>query len=208
MMPMQRTRFLRRSPRANRGVILLISLIVLVAMTLGGIAILRSVDTTTLIAGNLAFKQRALHATDIGVSEAMTWLLANKNTLGNDNAGAAYFSSQGFDWTTASSWGGAKLVTLGGGTDAGGNRVDYIIHRMCTCANIAHNGICPDGTANQCGIDIPTTTGAVKPLEGDTFRIGGTVFPASGSVYYRVTVRSQGPRNTQSYIQALLTISL
>ncbi len=191
------------SRRANRGAVLIISLIVLVAMTMGGLAILRSVDTTTLIAGNLAFKQRALHAADTGVTQALTWLLANKATLQNDNAGEGYFSSQPFDWTNAASWGSAKVI----GTDAGGNRVSYIIHRMCTCANIAYNGTC-GGTANQCGIDNPSVSATPKPVEGDTFQVGGVVFPSTGSVYYRVTVKSEGPRNTESYIQAMVTIAI
>lgn len=191
--------------RANRGAVLIISLIVLVAMTLGGIAILRSVDTTTLIAGNLAFKQRAMHAADTGITTAMNWLLANKGTLANDNAAEGYFSSQPFTWNNASSWTNAKVI----GTDAAGNRVSYIVHRMCTCANTAYNGTCADGTtANQCGIDNPTASTTVKPQEGDTFQVGGIVFPSTGSVYYRVTVRSQGPRNTESYIQAMVIVSI
>jgi len=190
--------------RASRGAVLIISLIVLVAMTLGGLAILRSVDTTTLIAGNLAFKQRALHAADTGITTALNWLLANKGTLASDNASEGYFSSQAFTWTNASEWTNAKLI----GTDAAGNRVSYIVHRMCTCANTAYNGTCPDASANQCGIDNPTATTTVKPQEGDTFQVGGVVFPTTGSVYYRVTVRSEGPRNTESYIQAMITISI
>jgi type IV pilus assembly protein PilX len=191
---------------ANRGVILVIALIVLVAMTLGGIAILRSVDSTTLIAGNLAFKQRTLYAADAGVSEAMTWLLANKPALANDSAANGYYSSQAFDWTNASAWSGAKQVT--GGQDAGGNTVTYIIHRMCTCANTAYNGTCTDGQANQCAMDSASTAANPRPLEGDTFTIGGIVFPSSGSLYYRVTVRGQGPRNTEAYIQAMLTLTI
>lgn len=192
------------TPHANRGVVLIISLIVLVAMTLGGIAILRSVDSTTLIAGNLAFKQRALYATDAGVAQAMTWLLANKAALASDSTANGYFSSQDFDWTNDANW--TNRVNLA--TDAAGNQVSYIIHRMCTCANTPYNGTCASGSANQCGIDNPNTTTNPAPVEGDTFVIGGTVFPSTGSVYYRVTVRSFGPRNTKSYIQAMLTISI
>ena len=191
---------------ANRGVVLIIALIVLVAMTLGGIAILRSVDSTTLIAGNLAFKQRALYATDAGVAQALTWLVANKPALANDDTSNGYYSSQAFDWTNAASWTSAIQVT--GTPDAAGNAVDFVIHRMCTCANTPYNGTCPDATANQCGIDNPNTTSNPAPQEGDTFVVGGVVFPSTGSVYYRVTVRSQGPRNTQSYIQAMLTLSI
>jgi type IV pilus assembly protein PilX len=40
--------------RRERGAILFIALIVLVAMSLAGIALMRSVDTNVLIAGNLA----------------------------------------------------------------------------------------------------------------------------------------------------------
>ena len=47
----------RRRTRAQQGVILFIALIVLVAMSLAGIALMRSVDTNVLIAGNLAFRQ-------------------------------------------------------------------------------------------------------------------------------------------------------
>ena len=46
-----------RLPRCReRGTIIFIALIVLVAMSLAGIALMRSVDTANLIAGNLAFK--------------------------------------------------------------------------------------------------------------------------------------------------------
>ena len=53
--------------RRQRGVVLFISLIVLVAMTLAGVALVRSVDTTNLIAGNLAFKQGATLSGDAAI---------------------------------------------------------------------------------------------------------------------------------------------
>lgn len=188
------------SRRANRGVVLFISLIVLVAMTLGGIAILRSVDTTTLIAGNMAFKQRALHAADVGVNQAVTFLLANKALLDNDIPAQGYYSSQAFDWTAANAWSGAKFV------DVAGEALYYKIHRMCTLAGTPYNGSLA-GVPNQCGIDNPNVTVAAKPVEGDSFT-GNVVFPSTGSVYYRVTVKSTGRRNTESYIQAMVLISI
>ena len=104
---------------AHRGVILVIALIVLVAMTLGGIAILRSVDSTTLIAGNLAFKQRALHSTDSGIVAARNWLSANQSALNNDDSANGYVSSEDFDWTRASDWVPAKTISQ----DVSGNVV-------------------------------------------------------------------------------------
>ena len=44
----------------QRGVVLFIALIALVAMSLAAVALVRSVDTATIIAGNLAFKQSEL----------------------------------------------------------------------------------------------------------------------------------------------------
>ena len=74
-------------PRAQGGIVLLIALIILIAMTIAGIALLRSVDISNIIAGNLAFKQAATHAGDIGVERALAFLETNKvgSFLHNDS---------------------------------------------------------------------------------------------------------------------------
>src|SRR4051812_42847814 len=61
------------------GVVLIIALVVLVAMTLAAVALVRSVDTNNVIAGNLAFQQAATHSADTGIEAAITWLQANQN---------------------------------------------------------------------------------------------------------------------------------
>ena len=61
--------------RAQRGVVLFIALIVLVAMSLAGIALMRSVDTNVLVAGNLAFRQTNTMYGDVGVEAASTTLV-------------------------------------------------------------------------------------------------------------------------------------
>ena len=58
----------------QRGVSLVIALIALIAMTLAGLALIRAVDTTNLISGNLAFRQATLHTTDVGVETAFATL--------------------------------------------------------------------------------------------------------------------------------------
>jgi flagellin-like protein len=59
-------RIQKKTPYAfrERGVVLIIALIVLVAMTLVAIGTLRSVDTSNVVAGNLGFKQATLNGTD------------------------------------------------------------------------------------------------------------------------------------------------
>ncbi len=65
-----------RVPRASsrlrqRGVVLFIALLVMVALSLAGIALIRSADTATIVAGNLAFKQAAASAVDRGIEQAV-----------------------------------------------------------------------------------------------------------------------------------------
>ena len=66
----------------QRGMVLLLTLIILVAMTLAGIGMMRSVDTATVVAGNLAFKQATTNAADGGTSAGFNLLagVANSST--------------------------------------------------------------------------------------------------------------------------------
>jgi len=58
----------------QRGVVLFFTLIALLAMSLAAVALIRSVDTSSMIAGNLAFKQSATNAGDAGIEAAVAWL--------------------------------------------------------------------------------------------------------------------------------------
>jgi Tfp pilus assembly protein PilX len=199
---------MRASLRSRaRGAVLFIALIVLVAMTLAGIAIMRSVDTATLIAGNLAFKQGTVASSDNGIEQAYQWLIANRAALALDNLPQGYNSGYATPvWTTAGAW--ANAVTVG--TDAAGNTISYVIHRMCNCADTLYNGTsatCPQG--NQCALDNPTGTGTPPPpAQGESFSVGSPGYLQDPRVYYRITVRSQGPRNTVSYIQSMVAVAL
>lgn len=196
-----------RVPRkAQRGVILFVALIVLVAMSLTGIALIRSVDTNVLIAGNLAFRQGATAAADWGIESARsflkTTLAANKAALDGDNPAAAYYATwqTGLDLvgTTTSpfGWSGSSQLV---GTDSAGNEVRYVLHRMCEAsgATTAANANCvkASGSGGATGAD-----GSTKA----TVSYSALALPSSTVVYYRVTVRVLGPRNTLAFVQAML----
>jgi Tfp pilus assembly protein PilX len=206
---MLRTKALVRAcvaaPSKARGAVLFIALIVLVAMTLAGIAIMRSVDTATLIAGNLAFKQGTVQSADNGIEAAYQWLLANRAALATTNTGQGYTSALANpNWSGAATWAGAVTV----GTDAAGNTISYLIHRMCNCPDVAYNGNCTSGEANQCALDNPAAGAPPPPAQGDSFTIGAPGYLQDPRVYYRITVRSQGPRNTMGYVQAMVAVAL
>ena len=58
-------------PDRQGGVVLVVALIILVALMLGGIALVRSVGTTNIIAGNLAFQQAATQSGEAGTEAAI-----------------------------------------------------------------------------------------------------------------------------------------
>jgi type IV pilus assembly protein PilX len=179
-------------PVRQRGVVLLIALIVLVAMSLAGVALIRSVDTTVTVAGNLAFSQSSVQSADRGIIEAAKWLeVKNKGPdLSITDEANGYFSSPPNpepDWHDMAAWTGASKVV---GTDASGNDVRYVIHRMCTIPGIGWNG-------NQCARSPGKVGGA-----GQSQTTSSLPFEGTPMLFYRVTTRVDGPRNTTTVIQS------
>jgi len=195
--------------RKQAGVVLFIALIVLVAMTLGAVALIRSVDTTNLIAGNLAFQQSAIHSADAGFEAAISWLQANKatglltgqgdNTNGYYGNGAAATNNLGHDANTATwdaLWTNVFAQNAVQGTpavDQAGNSYRYVIHRMCMT-----NG---PSASSGCGRSPAVTVSAANQEDQ-----GGGQFVKPPSVYYRITVRVDGPKNTVAYVQTIVSM--
>jgi len=177
----------------QRGIVLFIALIVLVAMTLAGVAIMRSVDTGNLISGNVAFKQGTLTSSDRGIDDAFNYLKNNVLTgvLETDDPSNGYYAavSDPPDWTDASVWTDSKPL----GADTAGNTISYLIHRMC-------NGQGKYSSVN-CA-QTPRTGGKA----GNSMTVMGNQFTSTPVVYYRVTVRVQGPRETLSIVQSNIGI--
>ena len=71
----------------QQGVSLIFALIALLLIGLSTLALVRSVDTGSLVLGNMSFKQDATAAADQGVRTAFNWLkVQTATTLGADNA--------------------------------------------------------------------------------------------------------------------------
>src|SRR5262245_34754677 len=85
-------------PTRQGGVVLFIALIVLVALTLGGLALIRSASTGILAAGNLALRQNAAIAADAGVENAVAWIRTQTPAaLENNMPAFGYYAG----WDTA-----------------------------------------------------------------------------------------------------------
>lgn len=211
----------------QRGLVLFFALVALVVMSLAGMALIRSVDTSTLIAGNLAFRRAATASGDTGVEAAIAWLQATQAA----NAGTSpllsaahvfnqtnlvarpgYHASvdQAIDLFADATWAGTNSVRLtwdnagnvlydGSGanpTDTSGNRIAYIVQRMCRTAGVAipaagclFSGALEDGQGKQVPLPQNVCEGAGCPNAGQSPQL-------------RITVRSVGPKSTVAYIQA------
>lgn len=198
------------------GVVLIITLIVLVAMTLAAIALVRSVDTTNIIAGNLAFRQSATHAADAGIDDALYVLLPTlvaSNQLGATTCPAGFgyksfhqpnldppnqsweqfWASMGTCPKTMPQDANGNTINAANAIVARGSTIQYIVESLCD--QNGQNGTCsnpPPSIIVSCsGSDLGNTSGKCT---------------AVNQRYYRVTTRVQGPRNTISYIQTIVAM--
>lgn len=180
--------------RRESGFVLFIALIVLVAMSLAGIALFRQSGNGTLVAGNLTFAQAATSGADRGIEAARAWLvLQGGTTLQTDNNATGFYSSTptSFDPTTFNWTSNSFLVT----TDSLGNEIRYVIHRLCAQPNLAVNG-----QNQQCVTATAVGSGASKGGGAyGVFSLTSTIQP-----YFRITARAAGPRNAVSYVQTIL----
>ena len=183
-----------------------VSLIILVAMTLAGIALMRSVDTNVLIAGNLAFRQANTMYADTGVEAARAWLTANIASLNNNQPGGAlhYWANYQLgaqfprhDAVAANNYNWAQAATVAAPDPA--YTISYVIHRLC-----GGTGAPSDASAKCMQASAGGGSGSSGLGTKGVVTYGVQALPGISTIYYRVTVRVSGPRNTLSYVQAIL----
>jgi Tfp pilus assembly protein PilX len=204
----------------------MVALIVLVAMTLAGIALIRSVDTTTLIAGNLGFQQSAMHSGDIGAESAIAWLQNNQNTtdasglptLQADHSHSGYISeglgagynpgpSQTWDqyWTTVLD---TSPVSTPVSSAVNSGSVWTLPTDPVTGNTISYviHRLCQnagDPTSPSTGCAVSQASVVSTGSSKGTGVIG---LQYANQYYYRITTRITGPRSTVSYVQTIVAM--
>ena len=174
---------------------LIVALIVLAAMSLAATALIRAVDTTIAIAGNLGFRDAAIPAVDAAIETAWA-ALYERNLIADrdhDLPAQGYYASRqpGADVRGVPS----ALQQIDGSAEAAGvldagngNTVRYMIERICL-------GPGPPAPA-RCALVRPYGAAAIVIAEPDQAPPMVPVF--------RVTVRVDGPRNTVTHVQAMI----
>lgn len=184
--------------RRQGGAVLMVVLVALVAMMVSVIALSRSMDTHHLVAGNLAFRNAALHSSDAGVQTAVLWLESTVGTprLNTTDADDGYYAVVAEpDWDSEAFWSQCPGCTVSA-ADGAGNRVQYVVHRMCS----------NQGNVNAANNSCSALTAAPVAANGGSFAADATNFAGVAQNYYRISVRVLGPRNTSTLVQAFVSL--
>lgn len=212
---MDRQRILScRPPSRSRGAVLAVVLIVLVIMMLGAASLMRSVDTSALLSGNLAFKRLSVNTASVGLNAAFDMIKKPDFVSYADSDEGCNAAATDPSCTHRSKWiamnysprlleadaSGVPLI-MKGTTPAmdsifgtrnksvvEGNTIRFLIERMCTDYGASDE--------KKCSVSD-------RVERGGTYR-----YDKPGTIslpLYRVTVRVDGLRNTQTYAQAIMT---
>ena len=164
---------------------MLVVMVLLTVMLLGGLALARMTEVGTLAAGNAAFREASLQASEVGVNTAYA---AVRNLVDeNSSTGNWYFAD-----TQAQDAHGVPTVNFDTAAEetVGAYSVRYVVDRVCTGALPVTDPL------RQCLVkqvpQIESSTDREKP-DPPTAR------------QFRITVRVTGPKDTRAWVQALMT---
>lgn len=184
--------------RGQGGIALPVALIMLTVMMLSSIYLLRSTNSTTMTTTNLAYDSALAKAADLGLHRAFDFLSnAPKALLLADNPAAGYVAtmapSQGVNH--AAYWTGSTTVN-----DSAGNRVEYVIHRMCMLAG-AYNAVSPN---NNCTLSAGKQQVSSPAGLGNSLASDRSEYAAIPELHYVVTARIYGARGGNVVTQAVV----
>lgn len=222
-----------RSPgvRRQRGVSLLFALLTLVVMLLSTLALVRSVDSGTMVLGNIGFKQDATAAADQATRQAAGWLSANAASLNIDVVDKGYYASNKQFAADGTALGPLDVT----GRQAAGTATRQLVNwdadeclyaptgSFSTCTIGAQSaGTINGNTASYvifrlcskagnfasdgsivCSKPVTSTSGGATK-RGELNYIETTRLAGVAGPYYRIVVRVKGARDTVSFTETIV----
>ena len=153
---MVQPRLIATGPAQQRGIVLVVALIVLVVMALVGLGMMRQTTSGVSIAGNVSMRQAALAGADFGTDQAVyclqqQFLPANGNgvNLNNNYAGCGYYATWGAytDGDPIALFANPLYAHVDLATDGIQNQASYIIQRLCASTGPS------DAIGQQCSVN-------------------------------------------------------
>lgn len=219
--------------RTQRGVSLLFALLTLVALLLATLALVRSVDTSTLLLGNLGFKQDATSSADQATRKAIAWLTLNNASLNTSVTSSAYYAStlelasdgvtvlppvdvtggqqqtpnrQLVDWDgNGCQYASSSSYSSGGCAvlSADAGTINGNVTRYVIFRLCSKPGDYTTDTSISCAKPI-ASTGNTAQKRGELNYADSARFAGNSGPYYRIVVRVQGARNTASFTETIV----
>lgn len=194
----------RKRPAPRRGGMALpVVLIVLALMLVGAVYLLKSVHSTGLTTGNLAYDATLSREADLGLHAGFLWLdtmaAINKTALDSDSAADGYVARLTTnDVRSSDFWEGSKTIA-----DTDGTRIEYVIHRMCSKSGAYNDPV----VNNQCMQTAPNTSRLGNTLApGESGAVDAPQYAGSPRLHYVVTSRIVGGRGASVTNQMIVLI--
>jgi type IV pilus assembly protein PilX len=175
----------------QRGVTMVVVLVLLTVMLLGALAMARHLDSATVAAGNTAMRDSAIQASEVGLNQAFQAVQGLADIAAENVAAGTWY------WPTPQpadaagvpqiNWDSAPEVVVGNN-----NSVRYVVERVCSVAAVTD-------PMRECLVRLPTTTATSSAKDQED------QLESISSRQFRITVRVVGPRNTTVFIQSLVT---
>jgi hypothetical protein len=198
----------------QRGVVLFVALIVMVALSLAAIALIRSVDTTNAIVGNLAFRLASILPANASIEQAASALFSDA-----DIGSVVHIPDKTINVPAENYFACRQGLPTCGGPVEDARGVPAVLQKKSTASALTMKFDATDSSTpatdtqvtylieRMCGASGPATTlnCDLVPPKGNPGNTLGDAEASPGSVpFYRVTVRVDGPKNTASFVQAML----
>lgn len=210
--PPRPPRLLRRqrsgplAARRSRGVVLLFTLLAMVIMLIAAVALARSFNSSMFMTGNLAFKRDLVNQAERAVAQVVTDLqtgtlsaLADRAAhvpARNYSAQRLATNAQGIPLALLNDTAFAAVGQVANDIPVAGQGVTlrYVVDRLC-------NGPGTEVVLGLAGCAIGPVPDARGGSAGDPI-----VATQQPQVLYRISVRVDGPRNTQAFFQTTLAL--
>jgi type IV pilus assembly protein PilX len=172
--------------KRERGVTLIVVLIVIGVLLVANVALVRSMGTANRVAGNKAFKQAATQAAEVALNagEQFVSALTAVDTSQSNRYFATMQPMDAAELPTTVNWANVAAAQVGN------YQVKWIVERMCSVTPV---------------IDSVTQCLSVQQSQQSSKRAGSPSYQGQNAIYYRITAQVVGPRSTESYIQSAVS---
>ncbi|QIL78595.1 hypothetical protein G7047_00665 [Diaphorobacter sp. HDW4A] len=190
---------MKASRNSERGAALVLALVVLLVLILGGLAVMRSMNTALTTSGNLAFRRDLVNQAEQAVAKAVASTFPKGSAaIGNAILNVNYSpvtlatNDQGIplalvDDSVFATVGVASNDLTGATSDV---KIRYVIERLCNVPTAL-------ASATNCIV-------FERPPTGGSAHLSNNAEPEVQPVF-RVSARVLGPRNTKVFIQNTFT---